>query len=193
MKTTQTRIIDAAIELFRRHGYVATSLDAICATAGVSKGALFHHFPDKQAVALAGLASWADQFAALDATAPYRDVADPLERLRAAMDWYRGKFSGSAAGPSCLAGTIAQEISATHPPLRDAANACFTRMIVHIAELIRMAAAAAGRDIDADSLARLWAGTFQGSLILEKASQSPGVVGDNLRHIQAYIDSCVSP
>ena len=34
-------------------GYAATSIDALCRQAGVAKGAFFHHFDSKDALALA--------------------------------------------------------------------------------------------------------------------------------------------
>lgn len=50
---TRDRIITVATELFAEQGYAATALDEICAGAEVTKGALYHHFADKQAVFLA--------------------------------------------------------------------------------------------------------------------------------------------
>jgi AcrR family transcriptional regulator len=41
------QIIHVARRLFARHGYRGTSLNMIAAELGVSKGALYHHFPDK--------------------------------------------------------------------------------------------------------------------------------------------------
>jgi len=41
-------IIDAATELFLRHGYLGTSMDQIAALAGVSKPTVYKHFPDKE-------------------------------------------------------------------------------------------------------------------------------------------------
>jgi len=50
---TRQVILDAAGEEFSRHGYAGTGLGAIVARAEMTKGALFHHFPDKQSLAAA--------------------------------------------------------------------------------------------------------------------------------------------
>jgi AcrR family transcriptional regulator len=48
-KATQTRrsLVVAARELFGERGYAATSVEEIVRAAGVTKGALYHHFVDK--------------------------------------------------------------------------------------------------------------------------------------------------
>ncbi len=49
---TRSHILDVAGELFAERGYDATSVARICARAGVTKGAFYHHFDSKQAVFL---------------------------------------------------------------------------------------------------------------------------------------------
>jgi AcrR family transcriptional regulator len=46
-ETTTSELIQSARKLFARDGYAATSLDDVVAEAGVSKGALYHHFTGK--------------------------------------------------------------------------------------------------------------------------------------------------
>lgn len=47
---TREALISAARELFGRRGYAATPVDEIVEAAGVTKGALYHHFSDKEAL-----------------------------------------------------------------------------------------------------------------------------------------------
>ncbi len=55
---TRERILNAAIKKFSNSGYEASSVDDICAEAGVSKGAFYHHFPSKQSVFLDLMNDW---------------------------------------------------------------------------------------------------------------------------------------
>lgn len=44
------RILDAAIRSFARGGFHATGMQAVCAEAGMSPGALYRYFPSKDAI-----------------------------------------------------------------------------------------------------------------------------------------------
>lgn len=44
------RILDAAIACFARGGFHATGMQAVCAEAGMSPGALYRYFPSKEAI-----------------------------------------------------------------------------------------------------------------------------------------------
>ena len=40
----RTRLLESARDVIRAKGFSATSVDDLCKTAGVTKGAFFHHF-----------------------------------------------------------------------------------------------------------------------------------------------------
>jgi AcrR family transcriptional regulator len=62
-RSAQTRgaLIKAARELFADQGFAATSRDEIAERAGVTRGALYHHFDSKAAVAAAVVAELEDE------------------------------------------------------------------------------------------------------------------------------------
>lgn len=185
--TALEKIVACAIELFRRNGFVATTVDEICAAAGVTKGAVFHHFESKVALAQACLAAWNCQMTGMLAGAPFQSLTDPVERLLGCLDFFIGVFENPQVMKSCLAGTIVQEVSETHPTLRDAAQACFASAEQQLTDLLAAACRAKRRKLDAAGLAKLWMATVQGSLVLYKASRDETVIGNNLRQVREYV------
>ena len=65
MKPTRTRILEASLRLFARDGFEASSTSAIAGELGMTKSALYKHFPDKQAI----FDSLVDEMLALHRTA----------------------------------------------------------------------------------------------------------------------------
>ena len=88
-QATRAHLVDVATRLFAERGYDGTSIEAVLAEAGVSRGSLYHHFPGKDALfwaVLEGVAARVGQQLA-DAT---RDAPDPVVALRAeCLAWIR--------------------------------------------------------------------------------------------------------
>ena len=78
----RTRVLDAAVELFARHGYDGTSVAQVIAQAGVAKGGFYHHFASKEALLYEVYGDLiARQLAAMDEILARRSA--PAETLRA--------------------------------------------------------------------------------------------------------------
>jgi AcrR family transcriptional regulator len=74
-ETTTARLVEAARPLFAADGFVATLLDDVVARAGVTKGALYHHFPSKRELFAAVFEREQERLAAV-ALAAYRRRRD---------------------------------------------------------------------------------------------------------------------
>ncbi|MDO9336107.1 MAG: TetR/AcrR family transcriptional regulator [Caulobacteraceae bacterium] len=79
-RETRGRILWAARQLFAEKGYAAASTPAIVASAKVTRGALYHHFPDKAAV-FAGVVNAELADVALRMSKASLANRDPVEQL----------------------------------------------------------------------------------------------------------------
>src|SRR5215813_1936459 len=79
------QMLAAAIDCFARHGYRGTSIDRIAREAGLTKGALYYHFRDKEDLLFAAVTERVGEFErevvrnvepARDAFATLRQVVD---------------------------------------------------------------------------------------------------------------------
>jgi AcrR family transcriptional regulator len=80
-QATRAALIDVATGLFATNGYEATAIPAVLDAAGVSRGALYHHFKSKEALFEAVLQAVEAQ-ATLKVTRAARGATDPLDGLR---------------------------------------------------------------------------------------------------------------
>ncbi len=190
---TRQRLIQAATDLIRRKGYIATTIDDICEHSKVTKGAFFHHFKTKEDLAEACLKAWDCQTAAMEQAAPFQAIQNPRKRVLGYLDFFAGLFDDPKTLKSCLAGTTAQEVSETNPVLRDGASVCFQNAQKRFQALLDEACKAAPRPVDTAGLASLWMAAVQGSLILSKASQDEVVIRRNLDHVKQYISGFLPP
>src|SRR5215475_9187010 len=81
------RLLDAAMQVIREQGYSATTVDDICGAAGVTKGAFFHHFKSKEDLGVAAAAHFSEMADRIFGAAPFRELADPLDRVLGYIDF----------------------------------------------------------------------------------------------------------
>jgi len=185
----RTRLLEAARDVIRAQGFAGTSVDDLCHAAGVTKGAFFHHFENKEALGVAAAAFWAETTSAFFASAPYHDHDDPLDRLIGYVEFRESIIDGTLAEFTCLVGTMTQEVYGSHPAIRDA---CAASIFGHAATLepdITEAMTARGIKADwtAASLANYTQAVLQGAFILAKATGDRAVARESVRHLKRYL------
>ena len=193
--TARQRLLDSALIVIRRKGLNATTVDDLCAAAGVTKGAFFHHFATKEALAVAAAEHWSQVTGALFATASYHDLPDPVDRVMGYLDLRTALIIGSPAQYTCLVGTMTQEAFETNPAVRDA---CAASIFGHAESLEADLAAAlrssrTGSAISAASLARHTQAVLQGAFVLSKAADDPSLVIESIEHLRRYLQFLFPP
>jgi len=81
---TRRDLLRVARELFVERGYARVGTEEIVARAGLTRGALYHHFPDKRAL-FAAVHEQLEQELVAGIAATISEVADPVERLEAGI------------------------------------------------------------------------------------------------------------
>ena len=181
----RARLIEAGRSLVRRKGFAATSVDDLCAAAGVTKGAFFHHFPSKEALGVALIDDWTAMTGALFAAHPYNTLPDPLDRVFGYLDLRRELLGQPVPEFSCVAGTTVQEAYETSVPIREAAERSVTSGFEHV----RLHLAAALRahpvpGVTAEGLAQQFQVATQGGIILAKALNDPAPAREAFDHLE---------
>lgn len=188
-KPSRELLLEAATELIRTNGYTSTTVDDLCAKAGVSKGTFFHNFSSKEELAVAAANRWSEMTGEFFRTAPYHQKNDPLERVLGYVRFRKEILKGDLPEFTCLVGTMVQEVYSSHPEIK---NACFESIFRHaetletdIAEAKKLYAPKA--KWTAKSLALHTQAVLQGSFILAKASGQSKIASDSVDHLENYI------
>lgn len=190
-EATRLKIIEAASKRVLAQGFTATTIDQICADAGVTKGCFFHHFPNKDALGKATIRWWSDYGTALYAAAWQDSTKDPLDQLRAMMAIMEGFASYSDEPCVCVIGMIAQELSGNNPDLR---NACGTELELWTENVERMLTDAKTKhpvrvDFSPREVAWFLNSLWQGSMLVAKTVQAQPMIVANLKMARSYVES----
>lgn len=184
------KLLDAALSVIRTKGYAATSIDELCAVAGVAKGSFFHHFKNKEALGVAAAEYWSEMTGALFEAAPYHRHPDPLDRVLGYIDFRKALLTGTVPEFTCLVGTMVQEIYETCPEIRDACDASISghvaKVEADIAEAINVYGIRA--DWTSRSLALHTQAVLQGAFILAKARDSADIAAASIDHLRRYVE-----
>jgi TetR/AcrR family transcriptional repressor of nem operon len=185
----RTRLLDAAMQVIRTQGYSATTVDDICRAAALTKGAFFHHFKSKEDLGVAAAAHFSQMAERLFGAAPYRELADPLDRLLGYVDFRTSILAGPVPEFTCLLGTMVQEAYDAHPAI---CRACDAYIGAHVAEVAKDIAAAKARyaptaEWSGESLALYTQAVLQGAFVLAKSKGGPEVARDCVAHLRRYL------
>lgn len=185
---TKDKLIGAAQDLMLEQGFTATTVDDICAEAGVTKGSFFHYFESKDDLARQVLgrfcAAGSKMHVGLCGT-----EQDPLKRVYAYIDNMIKVSRDPVMGKGCLVGMFAQELCDTNKEIREACREAFEDWAGHFGQELSRAKAqyAPKAAFKPKAVAEHLVAIVEGSLIIGKTRRDMSVLAQNLAHFRAYV------
>lgn len=190
-ENARDRLLEAGVKLIRTKGFAATSVGELCAEAGVTKGAFFHHFDSKETLGAELAAYWSRSTSGFFGDAPFRQIEDPVDRILGYLDLRIALVGGPSESFSCVAGTMIQESFRTSEPIRAACRDSILGNADLFVEDFAEAIAKYGVDADPKSLSLHVQVVIQGAFILAKTQdtdeQAVAMARDSLMHLKRYI------
>ncbi|GAA5113901.1 TetR/AcrR family transcriptional regulator [Alloalcanivorax gelatiniphagus] len=181
--------------MIEQNGFAATRVDQIIAASASSKGAFFHHFDSKQALARALVSRYVDADLRLleQGLAAVADVEGVLERPVAFLRFYeKWAVELVSEDSACLYIAVLTE----RDLLDDATLAEVDRAVVAwregFAALLRPALAARGLSLDPDELADHLFATFEGAYLMCRAARSPEPMRQQLRVLRQLVEAVLT-
>jgi len=190
---TRERLLQAAFREVYRSGFQSAGLDAIVATAGVTKGALYYHFGSKEALGYAVV----EEIIAPDNRGqwlrPLENCKDPIEALI-------GTVQGLSVQPEAVRGgcpliNLAQEMSPLDAGFRQRLATIFRNWQDGVAAALLDAQkrGKVRRDLEPAQAAGLLLAMVEGYGSLAKNAQDAKVMEGGIRNIVEWLRSLRPP
>jgi TetR/AcrR family transcriptional repressor of nem operon len=199
-EATRERLVSAAFEQIHRHGYQGAGLDTILEKAGVTKGALYHHFADKAELAHAvidevirglTLQRWTGPLARYD--------GDPISGIQLVLDVAATEFCDERFGDKvelgCPLNNIAQEMSPLDERFRRRVAVVFEAWIESFAQALERGRTdgTVRADIDARKVATFVVSSIEGTFGLAKNAKSAPLLRENFEVLRDFLETLRAP
>lgn len=185
---TRQAILDASAAEFALNGYAATGIGSIVAKAGLTKGALFHHFPDKRSLALA----WISEMLVPALDEIWLMPLKEIHSLSALSAFCRTRCQETTSGDavSCMV-SLSTGTSATEPVIAAALCHAFTSWQTAVADLLERGKSDGWihPSIKPPAEAMFLVSTFCGFSVIQQCSGDSATLRNFPASLETYIET----
>jgi TetR/AcrR family transcriptional regulator, transcriptional repressor for nem operon len=190
---TRERLLQAASREIYRSGFQSAGLDAILASARVTKGALYHHFKNKEALGYAVVEEVIFPNVRDQWVLPLQSVKDPIDTLIGIVQGISVRLEDVCGG--CELNNLAQEMSPLDAGFRKRLEAVFEAWRESAARVLREGQihGSIRRDVEPNDAAGLLIAMVEGYGSLAKNAQDPRVIKAGIKNIVDWLRSLRRP
>ncbi|MDQ8202429.1 TetR/AcrR family transcriptional regulator [Pelagicoccus sp. SDUM812003] len=175
-EATRAKILQTAFELFHQRTFSGTSVNEIVEKAGITKGALFHHFKGKLELGYAVVDELLREEIRLSWDEKLKNTDDPITRLREILRGFADEMreSPEMLCCGCPVNNLTQEMSSIDDTFRQKLQTVYADWIGAIENALRIGieAGTVRSDISPSSVAATIVAIFEGSVGLIKVHQT---------------------
>jgi TetR/AcrR family transcriptional regulator, transcriptional repressor for nem operon len=182
------KIIHAAMELFAVKGFNSTSVADLLSRTQLHSGSLYHFFPSKQDVLIAVLEAYRDGIEAMLLEPAWRGIADPIERIFALLQAYRGMLLETDCTYGCPIGSLALELHEPDPKVRELLTENFTAWTRAIEGCLTAAGARLPRDTNRRALAEFILTTMEGGVMQARTHRDIAYFDRGVAMLRAHFE-----
>lgn len=188
---TRHTILEAAAQEIHLHGFQAASLSRILATTGLTKGALYHHFPNKQALGYAVL----EEVIAVEGRktwiSPLEQCADPVDCLQGMIASRFKDMTEQDLLLGCPLNNLALEMSPIDEGFRRRVEFVYDRWTQALAAILArgQGSGSVRRSIDPFKVATFIVASIAGIRSLAKTCQNHAVLEASAEALIDYLET----
>jgi TetR/AcrR family transcriptional regulator, transcriptional repressor for nem operon len=171
---TKRRLLEASLEMMLERGYSGLSVDDVLNRTDISKGSFYHHFQNKQDMALQAIDLYTHVGHQLIAECLQPDGRPALERLRTFFEQLSG-FYRAQGYLGCLLGALGQELSGVNEVFRKKIESCLASIADGIAGCLEEAQREGALPAQSDPrrLANVLLNAWEGAALRSRLLRSP--------------------
>lgn len=176
-RSLRDALLNAAASEFHEKGYSATGVAGIAARAGAPKGSFYNHFPSKDDLGVLVVEAYA--------RGRRTDIlleagVDPIDALRRHFAWLREDLGRDDFARGCLLANFGAEVGRSGTKVDEAVRESFRLWFAGITHAVRRAAEEnlLPEGTDPDATARFLGSSWEGAVLLAKATGTPAPVDD---------------
>lgn len=183
------RIVERARELFLRQGFEATGVAEIARAAGVNAGSLYYFFGTKESLLVAVLERYQVLLEEIIAAPAFASTEDPVARVFAVLEGYRGLLQGSGCRYGCPIGNLALEMSERSEEVRAAVAANFRSWRRMIETCLKAASDRFPAGTDFEAMSAFILSVMEGAVMQARTFRSLAPFDASMSLLRKYLEA----
>lgn len=188
---TRRRLLQATFELTYRNGFQATALDAVLARARITKGALYHHFSNKNALGHAMIDEVLRRWIQRQWIEPLVDADDPVAALVELASWGERQATDERLSLGCPLNNLIQEMAPRDERMRELLESVLDEWRRAIAACLERGQARGVVDTRVDPEEAAWfvVASWEGSVSLAKGTLDRRALSACRAGLERYLET----